>query len=69
MKIYILTEQYNDYNQHVDNGYFIRLFRNIPTENDVTDLMSKEEHAKLIYKSSTHEFGCFRWYELIEGNI
>jgi hypothetical protein len=68
MKIYIITKQYNDYNQHEDSGYFIRAFRELPTRSDTVDIISEEEHDALIKRSSTHEYKCFSWYELIVGN-
>lgn len=62
-EVWILTEEYNDYDQHGE--YFREVFFIKPTETILMDAGLDEHKAKLLLKTGTTQSqGDWRWYAL-----
>jgi hypothetical protein len=65
MKVWILTSEYNDYDQHGE--YFEEVFMNKPTREQIMKVVNEnEEYADYVLEGGGRQDGEYAWYWLRE---
>ena len=64
MKVWILTEEYNEYDQHGE--YFISAFKEKPTPQQLTELGVPTNRLKHVLDGGGMQKGDYDWFHLRE---
>ena len=67
MKVWVLTEEYNDYDQHGE--YFIEVFRSIPTRHQLLNCYVPESSINHVLNGGGRIEDEYQWFLLSEHSI